>query len=76
LLSHSAASSLLFLLLPDVEQNHTSPPESLGKEAAKVLEIIKSPKHRNLIFYYFFPGLCVGFYATFLYKLIGLSLPD
>ena len=24
--------------------------------------------------YYFFPGLCVAFYATFLYKLIGLSI--
>ena len=38
--------------------------------------MIKSKKHRNLIMYYYFPGLCVGFYATFLYKLIGLSLPQ
>lgn len=48
----------------------------MSREAAKVVEIIKSSKHRNLILYYFFPGLCVGFYATFLYKLIGLSLPQ
>jgi MFS family permease len=26
------------------------------------------------LFYYFFPGLCVAFYATFLFKLIGLSI--
>lgn len=25
--------------------------------------------------YFYFPGICIGFYATFLYKLIGISLP-
>ncbi len=30
-ISHSAASSLLFLLLPDVQQNETSAPESLSR---------------------------------------------
>lgn len=40
-----------------------------------MLALIKDSKNRNLIAYFFFPGLCVGFYATFLYKLIALSLP-
>ena len=36
--------------------------------------ILKNSKYRNLFLYYFFPGVAVGFYATFIYKLIGLSL--
>lgn len=36
--------------------------------------MLKGKKHKYLLFYYFFPGLCVAFYATFLYKLIGLSI--
>jgi MFS family permease len=37
--------------------------------------MIRNPQNRNLIAYYFFPGLCVGFYATYIYKLIAFSLP-
>lgn len=40
----------------------------------KVIAILKEKKNKNLIFYFFFPGLCVAFYATFLFKLIGLSI--
>lgn len=40
-----------------------------------MLGLIKDSKNRNLVYYFFFPGLCVGFYATFIYKLIALSLP-
>lgn len=38
--------------------------------------MIKHRDNLDLIVYYFFPGLTVGFYATFIYKLIGLSLPQ
>ena len=38
--------------------------------------MIADKNNRNLIFYYFFPGLCVGFYATYIYKLIAMSLPQ
>lgn len=37
--------------------------------------MMKERKNRNLLLYYFFPGLSVGFYATYIYKLIALSLP-
>ena len=40
----------------------------------KVISILKDPKYLTMNLYYFFPGLCVGFYATFLYKLIDLSI--
>lgn len=36
---------------------------------------MKDNKNKGLLLYYFFPGLAVGFYATFIYKLIALSLP-
>jgi hypothetical protein len=36
--------------------------------------MLKEKKYRFLFIYYFFPGLCVAFYATFLFKLIGLSI--
>ena len=39
-----------------------------------MISILKEKKNKNLIFYFFFPGLCVAFYATFLFKLIGLSI--
>ena len=38
--------------------------------------MIKDRNNRNLILYYFFPGLCLGFYATYVYKLVELSLPQ
>jgi hypothetical protein len=40
----------------------------------KVFAIFKQKKFKYLLYYYFFPGLCVAFYATFLFKLIGLSI--
>ena len=38
--------------------------------------MLTNSNNRYLIVYYFFPGLCVGFYATFIYKLVGFSLPQ
>jgi hypothetical protein len=40
----------------------------------KVLAIFKEEKYKYLLTYYFFPGMCVGFYATYLFKLIGMSI--
>jgi MFS family permease len=40
----------------------------------KVVAIIRDGKFKFLLMYYFFPGMCVGFYATYLYKLIGMSI--
>ena len=39
-----------------------------------MISLLKDTKYKFLFIYYFFPGLAVGFYATFLYKLIGLSI--
>jgi hypothetical protein len=61
-------------LLPDVEKKPDNDKAEVKKEAAKVIKLIMDPANLNITFYYFFPGLCVGFYATFLYKLIGASL--
>jgi hypothetical protein len=39
------------------------------------MAIIRDPKYRILMYYYSFAGICVGFYATFLNKLVRQSLP-
>jgi hypothetical protein len=64
----------LFLLLPDVKQTDDGKAFSIKSEAKKVTSMLKEKKYRYLFSYYFFPGLCVAFYATFLFKLIGLSI--
>ena len=46
----------------------------VSDEVSKMTSILQNSKYRNLFLYYFFPGVAVGFYATFIYKLIGLSI--
>lgn len=36
---------------------------------------MKNPDYKYLTLYYYFPGIAIGFYATFLFKLVGLAVP-
>jgi len=47
---------------------------TLPTQIKKVTAMLRNPKHRSIIIYYFFPGLCVGFYATFIYRLVAFSI--
>ena len=38
--------------------------------------MIKNKKHISLLIYYLLPGFAISFYAGFLYKLVGNSLPQ
>lgn len=71
------SSAFLFMFLPSV--SHKKQEEAvkltLKEEIKTVLVIIKDKKYRYLNIYFLFPGLCVAFYAAFLYKLIVLSVP-
>lgn len=73
-MNNLVGSSLLFLLLPDVQNPDNDTDFSIKAEAGKVISIIKDGKYKFLLIYFFFPGLCVGFYATFLFKLVKLSV--
>ena len=39
-------------------------------------EMFKDTFNKGLLIYYILPGLTVGFYATFIYKLVIFSLPQ
>ena len=71
---YPVSSAFLFILLPDVEKQPSAEKLEVKGEVAKVANLILDRKNARITFYYFFPGICVGFYATFLYKLIGASL--
>jgi hypothetical protein len=62
-------------LLPDVPQTGTDT-LSIRAESQKIITLLKSKDYRYLTIYYYFPGIAIGFYATFLYKLVGYALPQ
>lgn len=72
---YAVGSAFLFLLLPSLanEKQHQSD-LTVKQEFNKIIAIIRDKKYRYLNIYYMFPGLCVGFYVAFLYKLIALSV--
>lgn len=69
------SNAFLFLLLPDVKDNHTDT-LSLRNDAQKIIALIKNPDYKYLTMYFYFIGIAIGFYATFLFKLIGLAVPQ
>lgn len=75
---HSVTSSLLFLFLPSVTETEPLKEEAeqhtIKEEVRKVWAIASDSKYKYLNAYFFFPGLCVSFYAGFLYKLVKLSV--
>jgi MFS family permease len=75
LLFYLVASAFLFLLLPDVDQK-SDDVISVRSESAKIVKMIKNSDYKYLFMYFYFPGVAIGFYATFLYKLVAYSLPQ
>lgn len=67
-------SAFLFLLLPDIDQKQTDT-ISIRGESKKIINLIKNTQYIYLHLYYYFPGVVVGFYATYLYKIVKASLP-
>lgn len=67
-------SAFLFLLLPDIEQKQTDA-ISIRGESRKIINLIKNTQYIYLYLYYYFPGVIVAFYATYLYKIVKASLP-
>jgi hypothetical protein len=67
-------SAFLFLLLPDIDQKQTDAISVLG-ESKKIINLIKNTQYTYLYLYYYFPGVIVAFYATYLYKIVKASLP-
>ncbi len=76
MLFYSVSSSFLFLLLPKVESSEEGEEITIKNEVSKIMNILKDKKYIYLNIYMFFPGVTIGFYASFLSTLVSESLPQ
>ena len=70
-------SSLMFLGVKDIGERGGGGGEVvMATEMRKVLSMFRDPRNRGLVAYSFFPGITVGFYATYISRLVTFSLPQ
>lgn len=61
------------MLLPDVDKEYTDT-LSMKTETGKIMALMTNKDYRYITMYYYFPGIAIGFYATYLTKLIDAAV--